>query len=84
MVEPTEELINIVEHLSQHKTLKEVFDFTKSLYEYVSILYDSDYTTEESESEESESEEEDVALSHNIAAEHFKIKKDKDGFFSLD
>lgn len=82
MVEPTEEIINIVEHLSQHKTLKEVFDFTKSLYEYVSILYDSDYNTEESE--ESESEEEDVALSHNIVAEHFKIKKDKDGFYSLD
>lgn len=81
MVEPTEEIVNIVEHLSQHKTIKEVFEFTKSLYEYVSILYDSDYTTEESESE---SEEEDVALSHNIAAEHFKIKKDKDGFFSLD
>lgn len=78
MVEPTEEIINIVEHLSEHKTLKEVFYFTKSLYEYVSILYDSDYNTE------SESEEEDVALSHNIVAEHFKIKKDKDGFFSLD
>tara|TARA_R110001592_G_scaffold239348_1_gene499263 strand:+ start:424 stop:666 length:243 start_codon:yes stop_codon:yes gene_type:complete len=80
MVEPTEELINIVEHLSQHKTLKEVFKFTKSLYEYVSILYDCDYTTEESESDE----EEDIALSHNIAAEHYKIKKDKDGFYSLD
>lgn len=80
MVEPTEEIINIVEHLSQHKTIKEVFEFTKSLYEYVSILHDSDYTTEESE----ESEEEDIALSHNIVAEHFKIKKDKDGFFSLD
>ena len=80
MVEPTEEIVNIVEHLSQHKTLKEVFKFTKSLYEYVSILYDCDYTTEESESDE----EEDIALSHNIAAEHYKIKKDKDGFYSLD
>ena len=79
MVEPTEEIINIVEHLSEHKTLKEVFDFTKSLYEYVRILYDSDYTTEEEESDE----EEDVALSHNIASEHYKIKKDKDGFYSL-
>ena len=79
MVEPTEEIINIVEHLSEHKTLKEVFDFTKSLYEYVSILYDSDYNSEESESDE-----EDVALSHNIVAEHYKIKKDKDGFYSLE
>jgi len=75
MVEPTEEIIHLVEHLSQHKTLKEVFEFTKSLYEYVSILYDCDYITEESESEE----ESDTAVS-----EHIKVKKDKDGFYSLD
>lgn len=77
MDEPTEEIINLVEHLSQHKSLKEIHDFTKALYEYVCILYDSDYVTEESESEEEE-------LSDKTVAEHHSVKKDKNGFYYLD
>ena len=49
--------------------------FTKELYDYVSLLVDTDYLTEESES----SEEEESSVKETI-----KIKKDKDGFYSLD
>lgn len=71
----SEEIIHLVEHLSQHKSLDELYQFTKELYDYVSLLVDTDYLTEESES----SEEEESSVKETI-----KIKKDKDGFYSLD
>ena len=70
-----EEIIHLVEHLSQHKSIQELYEFTKELHEYVSLLVDADYSTEESES----SEEEESSVKETI-----KIKKDKDGFYSLD
>jgi len=71
----SEEIIHLVEHLSQHKSIQELYEFTKELYEYVSLLVDTDYSTEESQS----SEEEETSVKETI-----KIKKDDDGFYSLD
>jgi uncharacterized protein YaaR (DUF327 family) len=71
----SEEIIHLVEHLSQHKSIQELYEFTKELYEYVSLLVDTDYSTEESQS----SEEEETSVKETI-----KIKKDNDGFYSLD
>ena len=70
----SEEIIHLVEHLSQHKSLQEVYEFTKELHEYVSLLVDTDYSTEESES----SEEEESSVKEKI-----KIKKDEHGYYSL-
>ena len=72
----SEEIIHLVEHLSQHKSIQELYEFTKELYEYVSLLVDTDYSTEESQSSE---EEEETSVKETI-----KIKKDDDGFYSLD
>ena len=71
----SEEIIHLVEHLSQHKSLQELYKFTKELYDYVSLLVDADYSTEESQS----SEEEETSVKETI-----KIKKDDHGFYSLD
>ena len=71
----SEEIIHLVEHLSQHKSIQELYEFTKELYEYVSLLVDTDYSTEESQS----SEEEETSVKETI-----KIKRDDDGFYSLD
>ena len=71
----SEEIIHLVEHLSQHKSIQELYEFTKELYGYVSLLVDTDYSTEESQS----SEEEETSVKETI-----KIKKDDDGFYSLD
>jgi len=67
--------MNLVEHLSQHKSIQELYEFTKELHEYVSLLVDADYSTEESESSEEES---------SSVKETIKIKKDDHGFYSLD
>ncbi len=71
----SEEIIHLVEHLSQHKSIQELYEFTKELYDYVSLLVDTDYSTEESQS----SEEEETSVKETI-----KIKKDDHGFYSLD
>ena len=31
----SEEIIHLVEHLSQHKSIQELYEFTKELYDYV-------------------------------------------------
>jgi len=71
----SEEIIHLVEHLSQHKSIQELYEFTKELYDYVSLLVDTDYSTEESQS----SEEEETSVKETI-----KIKKDDHGFYCLD
>ena len=72
----SEEIIHLVEHLSQHKSIQELYEFTKELYEYVSLLVDTDYSNEESQSSEEEEE--------TLVKETIKIKKDDHGFYSLD
>jgi uncharacterized protein YaaR (DUF327 family) len=71
----SEEIIHLVEHLSQHKSIQELYEFTKELYEYVSLLVNTDYSTEESQSSEEE---------ETLVKETIKIKKDDHGFYSLD
>jgi len=71
----SEEIIHLVEHLSQHKSIQDLYQFTKELYEYVSLLVDSDYLTEESQSSEEE---------ETLVKETIKIKKDDHGFYCLD
>ena len=68
-------IIMFVEEHFNNKIDKDTFTFVKELYDYVSLLVDTDYLTEESES----SEEEESSVKETI-----KIKKDKDGFYSLD
>lgn len=71
----SEEIIHLVEHLSQHKSIQELYEFTKELYDYVSLLVDNDYSTEESQSSEEE---------ETLVKETIKIKKDDHGFYCLD
>lgn len=71
-----DEIVNMVEHLQQNgKSIEEIYLFCKSLYEYITILYDPDYS---SESEVSSEEEE------NTIKEKVKVKQDEEGFFSID
>tara|TARA_R100000734_G_scaffold7019_3_gene5814 strand:+ start:4572 stop:4799 length:228 start_codon:yes stop_codon:yes gene_type:complete len=69
-----DDIIMFVEEHFDNKIDKDTFTFVKELYEYVSFLYDTDYLTEESESSEEE---------ESSVKEIIKIKKDKDGFYSL-
>jgi len=55
---------------------KDTFTFVKELYEYVSFLYDGDYSETDDLTSESDDE--------STVKETLKIKKDKDGFYSLD
>ena len=77
------DIIMFVEEHFDNNIDKDTFTFVKELYEYVSFLYDGDCLSEDLTSE-SDEDEDDPALSHNVVAEHFKVKKDKEGFYSLD
>lgn len=70
------DIIMFVEEHFDNKIDKDTFTFVKELYEYVSFLYDGDY----SETDELTSESDD----ESTVKETLKIKKDKDGFYSLD
>lgn len=72
----SEEIIHLVEHLSQHKSIQDLYQFTKELYDYVSLLVDCDYSSEESQSSDEEEE--------TLVKETIKIKKDDHGFYCLD
>lgn len=78
-----DDIIMFVEEHFDNKIDKDTYTFVKELYEYVSFLYDGECLTDDLTSE-SDDDEDDPALSHNVVAEHFKVKKDKDGFYSLD
>tara|TARA_R100001198_G_scaffold96605_1_gene87355 strand:+ start:148 stop:378 length:231 start_codon:yes stop_codon:yes gene_type:complete len=70
------DIIMFVEEHFDNKIDKDTFTFVKELYEYVSFLYDGDY----SETDELTSESDD----ESTVKETLKIKKDKEGFYSLD
>jgi len=68
MSDNCDEIIDLVQDLMDNgKTLEELYFFTQSLYEYVSILYN-----------ESESESEDECVEESI-----EVKKDSEGFLSI-
>lgn len=69
MSDTCDEIIDLVQDLMDNgKTLEELYYFTQSLYQYVSILYD----------DESESESEDEYVEESI-----EVKKDNEGFLSI-
>lgn len=70
------DIIMFVDEHFDNKIDKDTFTFVKELYEYVSFLYDGDY----SETDELTSESDD----ESTVKETLKIKKDKEGFYSLD
>ena len=68
MSDTCDEIIDLVQDLMDNgKTLEELYFFTQSLYQYVSILYN-----------ESESESEDECVEESI-----EVKKDNEGFLSI-
>jgi len=70
------DIIMFVEEHFDNKIDKDTFTFVKELYEYVSFLYDGDYSETDDLTSESDDE--------STVKETLKIKKDKDGFYSLD
>ena len=71
-----DEVVTLVEHLQENgKSLEEIYNFSKSLYEYVSILYDDGYSSEEKESTTEEE--------YDTIEETYEIQTDKEGFMSL-
>lgn len=70
------DIIMFVDEHFDNNIDKDTFTFVKELYEYVSFLYDGDY----SETDELTSESDD----ESTVKETLKIKKDKEGFYSLD
>jgi len=49
--------------------------FVKELHEYVSLLYEGEYSDDDSSSDEE--------FNEKCVEEHFEVKVDKDGFLSL-
>lgn len=70
------DIIMFVEEHFDNKIDKDTFTFVKELYEYVSFLYDGDYSETDDLTSESDDE--------STVKETLKIKKDKEGFYSLD
>jgi len=70
------DIIMFVDEHFDNKIDKDTFTFVKELYEYVSFLYDGDYSETDDLTSESDDE--------STVKETLKIKKDKDGFYSLD
>lgn len=78
-----DDIIMFVEEHFSNKIDKDTYTFVKELYEYVSFLYDGECLSDDLTSE-SDDDEDDPALIHNVVAEHFKVKQDEEGFYSLD
>tara|TARA_R110001592_G_scaffold77811_3_gene233954 strand:+ start:9253 stop:9483 length:231 start_codon:yes stop_codon:yes gene_type:complete len=70
------DIIMFVDEHFDNKIDKDTFTFVKELYEYVSFLYDGDYSETDDLTSESDDE--------STVKETLKIKKDKEGFYSLD
>lgn len=77
------DIIMFVEEHFDSKIDEKTYTFVKELYEYISFLYDNECLSDDLTSE-SDDDEDDPALSHNIVSEHFKVKQDEEGFYSLD
>lgn len=70
MSDNCDEIVVLVQDLMNNgKTLEELYFFTQSLYQYVSIMYDES---------ESESDSDDEYIEESI-----EVKKDSQGFLSI-